>query len=717
MDALSDRSGPPSPLPLVGRSEDLDVLNGVLADGPGSGPVTFLTGEGGIGKSRLIRVLTDDAGRRGWTVAYGRAFPMERGVPYALLTDAFLPLIREMDSATVTVLSRGTERDLARLFPPLDLGEEASDQEEDPAERKSRIHWHFTEFVLRLGERQPLLLVLEDLQWADPSSLELLHFLARRIESGAVRILASYNSDDRDGNGALVGLERSLVSMRKLRLHPLRPLDRRDTAELVTSVFRVSGPPVLEFADLLYGWTRGNPFFIEQTLESLVVAGRLHRRDGVWLGWELRELELPSTILDAIEARLGRLSEEGRRLAEVLAVTGGRAPVPLLGTLLETPGPDLSASIEELAASGLVDEEEESGTLALEFGHPLIRETLTQRMSLVRTRRLHEQIALALERFHGEAAERHADELAYHFSRAGGPSAPRAVRYLVMAGREALRRHADREAAEYLQAGVHQLRELQAAGDVSGSAGLEDLPPLHVLRGELARALARSGRHEPAGKIWHDLAEEARKRGAAMDVAEALRHLGLLCFWTGRHREAIGHYDAALEAAGSAARHLRARIDLAAGVALQELGEPDAARKRIARALAVAEELSDPGLMARVHRASALVATWSGRPARARSHASQAIELAREAGDLHVEFWARWALAALEGLVGDVAASASQLDEARTLAEELHSPVLGLSVSELAVELCSATGDWDEALAQGERAISVATALNQHGVL
>lgn len=742
-------SGFPRELPLVGREDDLEVLYTLFGTADGTPPMAVLTGETGVGKSRLARTVAGEARRRDWTVAYGRAYPVETGVPYALVSDAFLPLLKEMDEATLTVLTRGTAHELHQLFPALETGERSiPDLGEDPDESRMRLYWNFTEFLKRLAERRELLVVLEDLHWADASSLSLLHFLARQVEDEPLRILATSNTDYREANERLIRAERSLASIRRLRRHDLQPLDRDATERLLEETFEVSGPPLRDFAGMLFGWTRGNPYFIEETLKTLVQTGALYERDGTWLGWEEREPELPATIRDAVVIRLRELDEAARAVTWIMAVVGAGTDVRLLESVSELPTTTLYGAVEELVRMGLVDEHEEDGLVRLEFRHPMVRETIYQGLSISRRRRLHAAVAESLERLYGARAEEHADELAYHFAEAGeGSGDPRAVRYLASAGRAALRRHADREATAYLEAAVQRLAgtEPEEPPEPEPPSEPESAVELAALKAELARARTRVGKFAEAADLWKELLHSAREEGDVTGAVQGLRHLGLLRYWGGEHEEALELYREALgvleggEAvapvdggvgraapgvrdAGNGARaaraaSLEARLCMSAGVALQELGRADQAREWLERALEIAEELEEPAMLGRAHRALALLYTWIGRPEAARKHGWQAVELADRIGDGHVRFWGRWALAALEGMTGDTEEMARLQEQARAVAEELRSPVLRLWASELFVEYDYATGRWDEALAIGERAISLATALNQRNLL
>lgn len=692
--------GPLPALPLVGRSTELAMLGALLdAAGKGRGTMLLLEGEGGQGKTRLALATAERAAKRGWLVALGRAYPVEVGVPYALFTDALLPLLRTLDPATLSVLTRGAVAELSHLFPLLTTGEApirgASDQ---GSEVKTRLLWNFAQLLSRLAQKRPVLLILENLHWADESSLEMLHFTARQIGTSRVLVVGTYNLSVPERSASLISLRQSLVGLGAAREHHLRPLSRAATDELVHAIFGVSDAVSREFAALLYGWTRGNPFFVEETLKALVGSGRLYERDGTWHGWEIADLDLPRTIREAVVTRLARLSPDAQKVAAMAAVIGTRAPYDALDAVVGMPRAGLVEAIDELRAQHILEERRENDRIVYDFSHPILRDVIYQEMGLARARLLHATVADALERHYGSAADEHADELAYHFARADARDvAPKAARYLALAGRRALAKHANREAASYLTAAL----DLSRSGDVDAATDSA------IIEG-LARARQRLGEYDAAVALWERAREHARRSSDLARLADIERRLGLALFWRGRHGDALERYDAALTAATTAgAEGMTARARLAKGMCLQELGRAAEAEQEMAEAIAIAERLGDASLLARAHRTQLLFYLWTGRTELAYKHAESARELAAASGQRVLEWLAQWALATLGGLTGASEACARHLAEAERLAEELDSPVFRAWTAEIAIELASATGEWETGLALAERTIAL----------
>jgi predicted ATPase len=371
---------------LIGRQSELSTLLSALdAAEARRGSTFFLVGEGGVGKTRLTAMIAEEAARRGWRVATGRAYPTESGVPYAPFADALLPLLRSLNPAEAAVLTRGDAGDLASLFPVLAAPPNTSREGGDPAEFKTRLLWNVTQFASRIAARTPLLVVLDNLQWADPSSLELLHFMARQIEGEPIVLLGTTNDAARYQNRGVEMVQRSLVAAGVATTLRLEPLSPDDTRALVRAGFDAEDREIGGFSTLLYDRTRGNPFFVEEALKALVHSGRLYREDGRWRGWDVDAVELPHSIRETLLARVERLSAPARSVAALAAIIGTRTSYGLLRAAVSLSESDLVDTLDELCAQGVLVEAVEGESVMYDFTHPLLRDTLCAEVGAARS--------------------------------------------------------------------------------------------------------------------------------------------------------------------------------------------------------------------------------------------------------------------------------------------------------------------------------------------
>lgn len=707
--AASNGSSLPDRLPLIGRTDELARLESLMENGGGESRIVFVRGESGVGKTRLARELAIRARGRSWEVALGRAYPVEAGTPYSIFADAWLPILSDMDASTLTVLSRGGEAQLQYLFPALGRGDgdAGATSAEEPEEFRTRLMWNFAEFLKRYAARQPVLLVLDDVQWADDSSIELMHFLARQISGQPILIVCTYNDQARDGSRRLVEAERSLSSIGAGEVLRLEALTRNHVQELVSRSFGVDSDVVRDFSAVLYGWTRGNTFFVEEVLKSLVSSGRLTLKGGAWIGWDAKDFDLPGSIRDAIMARVAKLGDAGRRVVEMASVVGNRVTYDVLESITKLSADDVLGGLEELGSHGILDEHAEAGSVVYDFRYPLVRQTLYEEFGLQRVRVLHGSVAEALETHYGPSAADHADELAFHFARSDGSRLrDKATRYLIAAGEKAFDQRADREAVSYFESALERI-------DPRSAEGAEQLTRVVPL---LARAHTHMGHFDEAVGLWTKALDAAAPD--APERATVYRALGMTHVWTGNHAAAAAAFEEGLQVADALGdTNATVRLLVAKAHGLHELGKADEALRTLHQALPLAEGVDDRALLARVHRALALLHVWVGPPAAAEEHGARAIELAREVGNLSIEFWARWGLAVLTGMRGDTEGMARAIDAVSEIADRARSPVLRLWTADMSVELAYGQGDWDAGLAKGEQAIAVARSLNQRTLL
>ena len=695
--------------PLVGRKDELARIDSVLAKSfNGTGATLIVSGEGGVGKTRLLTAAAESAQSNGWQVVVGRAYAVETGIPYALFADAFVPLFRNMEASRLTLLTRGGLGELAYLFPALGGpgDRERVAARTDASELKARLQWNFAQVLSKLAAKDPLLIVLENLHWADASSLELFHFVARQISTHRIAILGSYNDAERESAASLRTIEQSLTGIGAALQMRLGPLSHEAVAEIVQKRFRVDAGVSRQFVALLYGWTRGNAFFVDETLKWLVESGALKQDNGTWTGWDIESLNLPPTVRDAVTSRIDRLGETGRAVANAAAVFGARLSFDQLRSVSGLGETELVAALVELGSQHVFEEIPMTGEAAYDFTHPVLQQVTYTQLGAARARLLHGHVAQALETLYGSSASSHAGELAFHFARSGS-LAPKAVKYLSEAGRKALDTYANREAAAFLAAAMQQTKD----------SGASDEDEFAIIR-HLARARQRLGEYESALELWQKAREFAASRGEHASVSDIDYRMGLACFFSGRFDEALSHYDNGLKAAALiTARSSSVRLYLARAICLQELGRIDSAKSEAEKALSEAEQSEMPALLSRAHRALLLLFAWTGPAATAREHGSKAIEFARVSGETMLEWSAHWTLGVLSGLTGNAPEALQHIRECQRLEDKLQSPLLPLWTAELSIQYSSWLGNWNEGIATGERTISLARSLNQRALL
>ncbi len=742
----------PSSPPIVGRDRELDLLADLRTSAArGEGSVLLLSGDGGVGKTRLVRELARLSKESGWQVMYGRAYALETAIAYAPFSDATEPVLSAMDGNLLLRLTRGDRSVLAALAPSLSstpAGGSAAHADirlgnGNAAEQHARLHAGIMQLFARLAERAPVLLILENLQWADSASIELFHFLARQLSPHRILLVGTWNETERELTDHLRTMVRSLRSLgvaRDIRLEPLSPAA---LGLLISQRFDVELADITSFVHELHEATRGNPFFVEQILEELVASGQLRKSGQVWIGWHLEQVVLPRSVRDVLQARIERLSPAARRVAELVAVSGNatshlalhrafdererasldpdakaitaNAIAANVATADTESGGDarerlLLSALDELRSHSILVERLEHGVIAYDLAHPLLRLALIDDVGLARERGMHARIALALEAVHGDRAERFAEQIAAHWRLADPATETHiAVRWLLLAGRLAKARFAQREAAIALQAALDRADAYPALVDDAVVTQLLD---------ELSRLYRRLGEYHLVIGMCERARDLADQRGDHIGVAVAERRLGLANEGLGRRTEAVHHFDngiARAELAGD--MMLVTRLRLAKGDSLQALGLNDVARKEIAMALDLADQRGDAALLARAHRMLLKLHTWSGPVHRAWVHARAGVELATQSGERNLAWSAHWSAAVLAGLTSNIAALQQHLAQATRLADELHSPLLQLRTAEISIEYHAGTGEWDRALVEGERAIAAARAIDQTTLL
>jgi AAA ATPase domain len=448
--------------PFVGREAECDHLRSLVTQArSGQGSLVMLGGGAGVGKTRLALEMTQEAARQGCRCFIGRCDEREEPYPYLPFAEmietalAQVPSLEECRRAlgdNAAELAQIAPR-LHRLFPdipaPLAL----------PAQQVRRYLFQSLAAVLaRAARRVPLFLILDDLQWADESTLALVHFLAHRVGQLPVVIVGIYRDSELDENPALVRTVEELlrIGLRPLKLHGL---SHEAVAQLLQGLSRREPPAHL--VRVICAETQGNPFFVEEVYKHLVEEGKIFDATGQFRAdLTIDDVDVPDNVRLVLGRRLARLSEQVKQVLTAAAVIGRSFSFPLLAALLDQVEVDgLETAIEEAQRIGLVVSSAEGPEAPFTFAHELVRQTLLAGLALPRRQRLHLQVAKAIEQVHAGAVHERASEIAHHLVKAGSlADIQRVVQYLTLAGQRAL------EAAAY-EDGLCQFQSALSHGD------------------------------------------------------------------------------------------------------------------------------------------------------------------------------------------------------------------------------------------------------------
>jgi DNA-binding SARP family transcriptional activator/tetratricopeptide (TPR) repeat protein len=494
---------------MIGRERELSQLEELweLASGQeGSGQLVFLAGDAGIGKT----TLTADVARRvhdaGAVVLAGRS-PRETVVPYQPILEALRHWALNAPARELSSTAREYGAELSRLIP--ELRRRAPDLPPPPADEPETERYRLFEAVVglltELSRAAPVLLVLDDLQWADRPTLLLLRHLARATTPARVLILGAYRSTERGDTftNAMTELLRDRVASQM----EVRGLSEANTAELVR--LRAGETPSRAFAHALYEETEGNPLFVEEIVRHLLEAGV---RAGSASASVLQRFGLPEGVKQVIAWRLGRLEVRAIELLRVAAVIGREVDATLLERVVLLAEEEFLSALDEALAAGLLEESDEKPGSYV-FSHALIRETLYEGMSVPRRARLHKRVGEAIEATQGRRQARYLPELAHHFTRgvADAEDAEEAIAYALRAAEQATTMLAHEEAAE------HYARALDVQGRFEPEATRRRLELLLAL----GEARVRGGERAQASSAFREAAALAEQLDDGAALARA----------------------------------------------------------------------------------------------------------------------------------------------------------------------------------------------------
>ncbi len=549
--------------PFVGRQAELAALHQALEQaGTGHGQVVAVIGEPGVGKTRLFHEFTQAAHIRGWLLLESRSTSYGQATSYLPVIDllkTYFQLedrdearkIREKVTGKLVALETALGPTMPAFLALLDVPvEEAFWQALEPSQRRQRTLDVLKRLLLRESQVQPLLLVFENLHWIDAETQAFLDGLVESLPAARLLLLVNYRPEYQHGWG-------TKTYYTQLRLDPLPPA----SAETMLQSLLGDEAGLEPLTQRLIERTQGNPFFLEESVRTLVETQGLVGEPGAYrLTRELPSIQVPATVQAVLAARIDRLPPEEKQLLQTAAVIGTEVPFALLQTMAEVPEAPLRLGLTHLQATEFLYETRLFPEIAYTFKHALTQQVAYETLLQERRRALHARIVETLEALAGERVAEQVERLAHHALR--GEVWDKAVAYGRQAGEKALARSAYREATGSFEQALSALPHLPEQRDT--------LEQAIDLRLALRSALQPSGDY---GRILACL-REAEALAVSLNDPRRLGQVSLFLsnyfYRSGAYDQAIASGERALAlatAGGDVVRHALANFYL--GVAYQ----------------------------------------------------------------------------------------------------------------------------------------------------
>jgi tetratricopeptide (TPR) repeat protein len=613
---------------FVGREREVEELRHGLDDAlSGRGRLLLLVGEPGIGKTRTASELCTYARLRGAQVLIGRCYEGEGAPVYWPWVQAIRSYVAECDAGALQSEMGPGAADIAQMVSEVHakLPGLTAPPAIEPDQARFRLFDSITTFLKNASRRQPLVLLLDDLHWADKASLLMLQFLARDLAGARLLVLGTYRDVELGRQHplaqTLAELAREQIGTRVL----LRGLAEPDVARYIEMTAGIAPSDALVAA--VFRETEGNPFFLSEVVRLLVADGRL-QDSGDTNSWTVA---IPQSVREVVGRRLDRLSSDCNAVLTVAAVIGREFGLDALERVTQIEGDHLLELVEEAEGARVIDEVQGQRNVIgrYTFSHALIRETLYGELSTTRRVRLHKQIGEMLEELYSVGIDAHFSELAYHFGEAAAAGdVEKAIDYARRAGDRSVSLVAWEEAAG------HYERALQT---------LELLPVRDERRQtELLLALgeALSGAGDRAGyrHAFARAADVARRNGDSSAFANAA--LGFAPAWGGiDDRKVIGLLEEALDFLSPEDSALRAMVTAKLAQTLEFGDQPQRRTALSQQALDMARRVGDKAALtytlARV--ITVAMSTVYSRQAQVTDLIDEAIRLAQETGNKRAE--------------------------------------------------------------------------------
>ena len=711
----------------------------------GEGGLVFIHGEAGIGKTRLIRELGAYAQSRGVQVLYGRCpalFRMDGVPPYILWKEVIKDYLEACTSEQLYRVIGYYPAEVAKLVPELGQKLRAVPQSFpiSPGQEQNRLFEAVSQFITNISRETPLLVVLDDLQWTDPSSLLLLHYLARGVQRTSLLLLGAYRSTDIDDKHPLSPVLTELNRERLPQSVSLKRMSLDDISEMTRQILEQDDVPT-EFCKMVYEKTRGNPFFAEEVIKSLKEEEVIYREQNKWKIKEISRIEFPETVKSVLKTRFARLDEECQSVLTLASFVGNDFTLEAMCALTGIEEDRLLELMDRMLKTGLIKEREVRGEGVCSFADILVRDVVYDEVSLLKRKKLHGVVGCALEKVYAKKIDEHFGELASHFLESGDKD--KALDYFLKAGEKAQKVYANNEATSYFESALALLEEkegelpekrriLERLGDIKGLVGEHDAclkywdeALLLWKQLEEKESVSRLYR-KMANVLWEDMgdiekAKENHEKALKIleaehekvELASLYEDMAHMYYRTGDIAKALSLANKALELAEKLnAYEVIASSCVSLGTVFNFAGDLKKARECHEKALKIA---IDNGYMETALRAynNLAIALPPEEREQALEYYEKGYELAKKIGEINLQSWIGVSLVVRYFGMGNMAKAMALAEDSVALDTKAGNlPNLSLSKGALGIGLVF-VGDLDKGEQYLMEALSLAQKLKQ----
>jgi len=635
---------------FVGRESELKNMTELMQESlTGKGQFMILKGEAGIGKTRIVGEVAKIAIEEGFEFLTGRCLSLEQTEPYMPFMEALRDKMGgaseshqgRMPIGLMGVRNSNDTSSKPHQDMPLGLLAITSSQPDvttiDIQTERDKLFDNMLNVIVRSSHNKPLMLFIDDLQWADSGTLQLLLFLARNITNSRVMLCSAYRTEELNDEGKPLDFYEQFKQIARNVTHHTVTLERMSQEEIsamINSILGIKDVPA-KFVSKLYGESEGNPFFVEEVMRSLMDEGIILRHGHIWdAGVDLSTVRIPNTIKDVISNRIARLDETEKKILKYAAVAGDHYTFDILREVTGIDDEALLDSIDKLMEADIIQEVPNAQEEEYRFDHKLIRSVIYDSMSKSRVRLMHKSVGEVIERVYPNNLDIWAFDLARHFSL--GKQSQKNYHYSMMAGDKAFQALAFDRAVEYYVSALRtidllpasenfnkdseKLRVSMMAGNLYFGLGLWNTATRYY---EIALKAAKSygdekaeikalillghskrsfGNYQEAEMDFEKAFESAQNTNDVQSLGEIQRGLGYVHWRKGENDEAIEHFNQGISfsmKAGDMSSMSKTFIEL--GNVYNHWGQHEKAIEYYVKSIGELEKLNDYSELARAY--------------------------------------------------------------------------------------------------------------------